>query len=208
MKLFIKYNCDDINQALKIAQETSEYADVLVIGSLLIFKEGIHAVKAFKKQFPDKRLCIDAKIANKGKETVDMLCQAGAHIVSVLAGTYHSVIQKAAQAAEDNNTMVMLDFINADSIGLSAHEAKTLGVHSILVHRESAPGEALEIASNWQEIKENTDLPIFIKGRITKEIIQEEILPLKPDGIIVGSAIIDAGDPARAAQEIKALLKD
>ncbi len=100
----------------------------------------------------------------------------------------------------------MLDFINADSLGQSASQAKNLGVDSVIMHRKSSPGEDIDVSENWQQIKGNTNLPIFIKGHITPEILKTEVLPLKPDGIIIGDAIIKSDNPEKQAAAIKELL--
>ena len=48
IKLHFTYNIADLAQAIKIAEQTAEYADIIGVGSLLLFKEGVGAIKAFK----------------------------------------------------------------------------------------------------------------------------------------------------------------
>ena len=65
MKLQISYNFTDLDQALDIARKTVDYADIIEVGPLLIYKEGINAIKQFKTNFPKKPIFANAKITDK-----------------------------------------------------------------------------------------------------------------------------------------------
>lgn len=206
MKLQISYNLPDLNQALEIAQHTAEFADIIGIGSLLLFKEGIKAVKIFKSTFPNKEIFAEAKLIEKAPDTVTMLAQAGASYISVLAGALHSTIKKSVETAKLFDAKIALDLLDAHSIGQSAHDAKTMGVDMLIINRlPHKPEEALEIESEWHSARENTNLPIFITGKIDKSNIQQ-IIDLKPQGIMVGSAITRASSPKQEAHYIHSLL--
>ena len=206
MKLQIKYNLPSLTDALKIAEQTEEYADVIEVGSLLIYQHGIKSIEMFKQKFPNKEIYADAKISNKGEDSVKMFANAGAKYISVLAGTYYRIIRDATSTAKKYNVHITLDFINSHSLGKSAMEAKTLGAHSILLHRALAPDEKIDLKNYWEQVRGNTDLPIFIKGKINQAAL-EDIIPLKPQGVVVGSEIVDASDPRKKADQFKNILK-
>lgn len=207
MKLQIRYNLADLDEALTIAQQTEEFADIIEVGSLLILQNGINAVHRFKENFPHKALAIDSRISSRGEDSAKLLCESGVNTFSALAGTYHSIIQDATKVARSYNIKVILDFINSHSLGQSAIEAKTLGADAVLFHRSFLPEENKEFFSQWQEVKANTNLPIFIKGRISKKILQE-LLPLKPHGFIIGSSITFSSNPRQEAREFHNLIKN
>ena len=100
MKLQISYDLTNLDDALKIAEKTAEFADILEVGTLLILTEGAKAVSAFKKKFPDKTIFADAKICDCADETIALFTNAGADVITVLAGTNNDIIYKAAQTAE------------------------------------------------------------------------------------------------------------
>ena len=197
----------NLDEAVTIAQETAEFADIIEIGSLLILQNGIAAVDRFKKEFPNKALSVDSRISSQGEASAKLLCDSGIHSFSVLAGAYHSIIQDTTKIANSYKVKVTLDFINSHSLGQSAIEAKTLGAQAILFHRSFLPEENNEFFSQWQEVQANTDLPIFIKGRINKKILQD-LLPLDPYGFVVGSSITNASNPRQEAEDFHTLIKN
>ncbi|MBY0353540.1 orotidine 5'-phosphate decarboxylase [Candidatus Babeliales bacterium] len=206
MKLQIKYNFTDLDKALAIARQTAQFADIVEVGTLLLFKEGVAAVTAFKKNFPDKQLYVDAKIADRSKESVELFAQAGASFISVLSNTYYYMIQEAAQTAKKYNAQIVLDFISTEMPGQAAAQAKNLGASAILLHRARTPDQSIDLEQDWASVRDNTDLPIFIKGKIDAEVLRD-IVPLNPHGVVIGSAITYAHNPAEQAERISKLLK-
>lgn len=199
MKLQVSFDTPDLEKAIKVATLIDSYTDVLEVGTLLIYHHGVKAVERFKEAFPKKIILADCKIADRGKEAVTLFAQAGAHWVTVMAGTSKEVIHAACSTADTLNVKVMLDLIDSSSIGQSALEAKNLGASALLFHRPSDEQESLTFLDKWDMAKENTNLPIFVTGKIRRENI-EEVLTIKPDGLIIGRSIVEAEDPAAQAQ--------
>ena len=207
MKLHITYNLQDLNQALKIAEQTAEYADIIGVGSLLIFKEGIKAIKTFKATFPNKEIFAEANISEKAGDAVKIIASAGASYISVFAGAFHNTIKKAVEAAKEFDVKIALDLLSSSSIGQSALDAKTLGAHMLILHRSpSIDTSTEELESEFCNVRDNTKLPIFIAGKIDISNI-EQIKALKPRGIIICNAITKADNPAKAAYTFKSLIE-
>ncbi len=199
MKLQFTYNTPDLDQALQIAKQTAEYADILGVGSLLIIKEGVRALEAFRKEFPNKQLCSEIKITEKADQAVALMAQAGAHYITVLAGTFTTTIKKAVEAAKKFDVKVALDLLDAPSIGQSAMDAKTLGADIVVLHQQiDTTLETNGINDDWLNVKDNTKVPIFITGKVNQENFGE-IIKLRPHGIMIGTAITKADNPAKAA---------
>ena len=64
MKLQISYDFTNLAQALEVAKITADIADIIEIGTSLLFADGPNALKAFRTQFPDKIIMADAKMIN------------------------------------------------------------------------------------------------------------------------------------------------
>jgi 3-hexulose-6-phosphate synthase len=205
MKLQIRYNLVDQKEALEIAQRTAQFADIIEIGALLLFHYGIEIIKKFKELAPSKPIYVDSKIAARPEDSVNLFTKAGAHYISVLAGVHNNIIQKACTAARQSEVNIVLDCIDDPQIGQSAADAKALGVSSLLIHRNIFNKEEDSIEREWDQVRGNTDLPIFIKGNISKAILPK-IISLKPKGIVVGSAITHTDNPEQEAEEIKKLM--
>ncbi len=199
MKLQISFDLTDLDRALEIAEQIHEYADILEIGTLLIYAHGTTAVERFREAFPDKVLQADTKIVDRGKESIALFANAQTDWVTVMAGTNKNVIHAACTAAHERNKKVVLDMIDSKEIGQSALEAKNLGADALLVHQPYDVEEPLEFLDKWEMIRGNTDLPIFISTRIGRDNI-EDILNVKPDGITLGRTITEAEDPREEAK--------
>jgi 3-hexulose-6-phosphate synthase len=205
MKLQISYNFTDLNQALDVARKTVNHADILEVGSLLIYKEGINAIKQFKINFPQKPIFADVKISENVQSAIGLLAQAGANIISILAGIPYNTIKKAADEAKKLGLSLALDVIDTPDASQISLDAKQLGIDIILVHQPSVETDPVEFASQIQSIQANTKIPLFITGRIDRDNIQQ-IISLKPQGIAIGSAIIKADNPYQEALYFKSLL--
>lgn len=206
MQLQISFDLTDLDKAIEIAQQVHEYTDILEIGTLLIYAHGSSAVKRFAQTFPDKTILADTNIVDHGKESAQLFAQVERSWITVMAGTPKNVIHAACTAAHKGNIKVMLDLIDSREYGQSALEAKNLGADAILVHEAYDSEQSLVFLDKWELIRGNTDLPIFITARINRDNIQD-IIRIKPDGIVLSKAIVEAEDPKTEAEFFYELIK-
>jgi 3-hexulose-6-phosphate synthase len=197
MKLQISFELTDLDRAIAIAQEIGEFADIIEIGTLLLYTYGIPAIARFRQAVPARPLLIDTKIADRGKESSTLFATAEITWLTILAGTEKNVIHAAATMAHEHGILVMLDLIDAREYSQAALEAKNLGADALLLHTPYDTQTVLPL-DRWELVRSNTELPIYIAGPITRENV-DEVLKLKPDGIIIGSAITHAANPAQEA---------
>lgn len=205
MKLQISFDIVDLEKALTIAHQIAPYIDIFEVGTLLIYQHGIHAIKKFKESLPNKVILADAKIADRGKETVSLFAHAGADWITVMAGTSKNVVHSACIAAQSFGVKIMLDLLDASSAAQSALDAKTLGAHALLFHQPSDDKESLTFLDKWDMIKGNTTLPVFVSAKIKRDIIHD-IMDIKPDGIIIGKSIIESENPVQEVQFFRELI--
>src|SRR5437762_14314785 len=99
MKLQISFDLIDLDKAIAIGSKVAEYADIIELGTILIYHHGTEAVKRFKEAFPDKVILVDTKIVDRGKEVVELFAEAGADWITVMAGTSANVIHATTTAA-------------------------------------------------------------------------------------------------------------
>jgi 3-hexulose-6-phosphate synthase len=205
MKLQISFDLIDLNKAITIGSEVAQYADIIEIGTILIYHHGISAIRRFKEAFPEKIILADTKIVDRAKEVVELFADAGAHWVTVMAGTSSQVIHAATTAAHNTNIKVMLDLIDSNTVGQSALEAKNLGADALLFHQPYSETESLVFLDKWDMIKGNTNLPIFVSAKINRNNV-DKIIALRPDTIIVGLSITEAEDAAQEAHYFAELI--
>lgn len=198
MKLQIAFDLIDLQEALSIARETQEYADIIEVGSLLIYKHGEQAIRQFKEAFPHKTILADAKIADRSQEAISIFSEAGADWITVMVGTGKNVVHTAASTAHELGKRVMLDLMDASSLGQAALDAKGLGADALLFHKPADDDAQMMFLDRWDMLKGNTQLPIFISGPITRNNIGD-IIHLAPYGIVLGKSITQAANPREEA---------
>ncbi len=206
MKLQVSFDITNLEKALEIAKKIVPFIDIFEIGSILIHKHGIEAITKFKKEFPKITLLADIKIVDRAKQEVALFSNAGVNWITVMAGSGSSVIHSACIEAKKQGLKVMLDLLDAESLGQSAMEAKNLGVDALLFHQPFDQEGQQVLLDKWDMVKGNTTLPIFVSAKINRNNISQ-ILELYPDGIIIGKSIVDADDPAKEAEFFAQLIR-
>lgn len=195
MKLQVSFDSTDLQKAIEIAHAIQKDADVLEVGSLLIYKYGDEAVKAFRLAFPQKTILADAKIIDRSQPAVTLFAQAGADWITVMAGAGPTTIHTACTVAHEQGKKIMLDLADASSLGQSALEAKSFGADALVFHKPSIEDQHILLNERWDMVQGNSSLPIFISAHVTRDSINE-IMSLNPAGIVIGSAITGAANPA------------
>lgn len=199
MKLQISFDTPRLTEALETAAQVADYADILEVGTLLLYTYGVKAIEEFKEKFPRKIIIADSKIIDRGKDAVTIFANAGADWITVMAGTSKHVIHSACTTGASLNKKIMLDLVDSSSIAQSALEAKNLGAHALLFHQPADEQDSLLFLDKWDLVKGNASVPVFISAKIKRETI-EHILALKPDGIVIGRGITASENPAQEAQ--------
>lgn len=187
MKLQIAFDLTNIEHALTLARQVHDFVDILEVGTLLVYKHGDAAVTAFRKEFPTKTILADCKIADRTKEAVSLFANAGADWITVMAGSGRNVIHMASTHAHEQGKKVMLDLLDASSLGQSALEAKSLGVDALLFHKPADDDAQLTFLDRWDMVKGNTSLPVFVSASFSPEAATE-LLAINPYGIVLSSS--------------------
>ena len=198
MKLQIAFDLVDLEKSLAIAKELQAFADVIEVGSILIYKHGVQAVEAFREAFPDKTLLADAKIVGEGRQATSLFAKANADWITVMAGTAKHIIHQATKDAHDNGKKILLDLRDARSLGQSALEAKSLGGDGLLFHVPLEESKEV-LMEEWELVQGNTSLPVFISARVARERVPE-LIELNPAGLVISSAITQATHPKQQAE--------
>ncbi|TET07063.1 hypothetical protein E3J79_00015 [Candidatus Dependentiae bacterium] len=199
MKLQVSFDVTDLKQALHVASQIIDYVDIFELGTLLIYKYGVEAIRQFKEAFPQTTILVDSKIVDRGKDAATIFAQANADWITVMAGTSKEVIHSVSSTAHSFSKKVMLDLLDSNSVGQSALEAKSLGLDALLFHQPYDAAESLVFLDQWEMVKGNSALPVFVSAKINRENIHD-VLKIKPDGIIIGRSIVNAENPHEEAE--------
>lgn len=134
MKLQIAIDLADSSTVLDIVDKIYDVIDIVEIGTPMIIKEGMSAVKKVKEKYAQLTVLADTKIVDGGSLECADACEAGADIVTVLAVADRETIKDVAQTAHRYGKKAMADLISVEDIAGRAKELKELGVDYIAVH--------------------------------------------------------------------------
>ncbi len=124
-----------IEDAMPVA-ETAVRAGVdwLEAGTPLILGEGLHAVRALRKAFPEHPIVADLKTMDAGYLEAEMMFKAGATHVVVMGVAHPATIANAVRAGRDYGGKVMGDIMVHPDKPACARMMQDLGVDYIIVH--------------------------------------------------------------------------
>ncbi len=200
MKLQIAFDALDLDQCLTIAKSVEMYADSFEIRSSLLLKYGMLCIEQFKINFPDKELFVETQIISQPQDVVPMCIKAGADCVSVMAGTTHQIIHGVTTLANQKKKLVTVDLLDANSIGQAAMDAQRLGANALLYHNIYDNHDEAQFAmEEWDDLRGNTNLPIYITSNIDRNNIHF-IISLRPDVISIGKTITQSANPLEEAE--------
>ena len=123
---------EDALRTAAIAVEAG--ADWIEVGTPLVLAEGLHAVRALRKEFPEHPLVIDLKTMDGGYLEAEMMGNAGADAVIVMGRAHDATIERVCQAGADFGMLVMGDDLGAENRVAEAARLEGLGVGMVIHH--------------------------------------------------------------------------
>jgi 3-hexulose-6-phosphate synthase len=193
-----------LRDSLSILDLVADQIDIIEIGTPLLYREGIGAVAAIHGQFPNLTLLADLKIVDAGQVEASIAFEAGCDYVTVLGIASDATVAGALRAAKEHGSMIMVDMLQVPDQLKRARELITLGCQLLCVHTAydlhtmgDTPFAALSELRNALP-----QVALAVAGGIGPHNLSH-VLPLRPEIVIVGSAITQAADPRQVAIAIR-----
>src|SRR5438067_7158845 len=134
-KVQVSLDVTSIDEALELAHQAMEAGvDWLEAGTPLILAEGLHGVRALRREFPEAPIVADLKTMDGGYLEAEMMARAGASMVVVMGRAHPATIKATVRAARDYGITVMGDILAAPDKVACARRLEELGVDYIIVH--------------------------------------------------------------------------
>ena len=206
VKLQLAMDTLDGNEALRLADCTAPFVDILEAGTPLIKSVGISIVRKLKSAHPNKIVLADLKSSDVGAYEADMAFTAGADIVTTQGITTYATICEVQREADKWKRRAEVDMTGVKDPVERAKEVRAAGVSLVLYHRSI--DEELTEGALWDERAVSTvremcalGLDVAIAGGINYDI-----LPLLRGvpiyGIVIGRGITAQPDPSLTAEKI------
>ncbi len=212
MRLQLAIDTQTLSEAEALVAEVRDLVDVVEVGTPLVIREGVGAVRRLREAFPELTLLADLKIADGGHLEATLGFEAGARIVTVLAAAADETIRETLRAAREHGGEVMVDLMGVPDLEQRAAEVDRLGVRWVCLHtavdvqRGDADAErrAVEGLRRLKDVLAAAGTAVA--GGITPATAAS-VAVLGPDILVVGSAIARAKDPRAAAVAVRRALE-
>lgn len=137
MKPIVQISLDviEIDEAMSTARMARRAGvDWLEAGTPFILAEGLHGVKALRKEFPGVPIVADLKTMDGGYLEAEMMAKAGATHVVVMARAHEETIKCVVKAGRDFGVKVMGDNMVCEDMVAGAKWLEDLGCDYIVHH--------------------------------------------------------------------------
>jgi 3-hexulose-6-phosphate synthase len=212
----VSLDLTDIDEAMEMAHTAMRAGvDWLEAGTPFILAEGLHGVKALRKEFPSTPIVADLKTMDGGYLEAEMMAKAGATHVVVMARSHPETIKCVVQAGKDFGAVVMGDNLGCPDMVQGARELEELGCDIVIHHigyderrgiaarGESAPNPLDQL----REVVDAISVPVQAVGGLTLEQAiktPEYGAPL----VVIGAPLaIDADSFSRGAGNVEEVLR-
>lgn len=203
MELQVALDCE-LDVAVSLMMRLQGAVDRAEIGTPLLLREGLHAVRRLREAVPGLPLTADAKIMDAGEMEADICAASGCDIVTALAVASDETLAGAARACHRHGARLMVDMIAAPEPVARAERLWALGADIVCVHTgfdvqgldEGPLGVLAQMRNAFP------DRAIAVAGGLGGATLGP-VLPLRPQIVIVGGAILNASDPLAVATDLK-----
>lgn len=206
-RLQIALDTHDLASALAPLQAASAAIDVIECGTVLILTEGLRAVREIRALFPAKPILADIRIAEAGKILSTLAFEAGASLVSVVAGASMTTVKQVCQVANDHGGEVQVELADEWYDPARAQQWRDAGVQHVIVKRSRDREASGDLSWGPSDIARVDELAamgftVTVTGGVTPSDLP--VFAGHPVGIVIaGRSIVAADDPLAAAQAMQ-----
>ena len=151
--------------------------DWLEAGTPLILAEGLHGVRALRREFPDVPIVADLKTMDGGYLEAEMMARAGATHVVVMARAHPETIKVVVKAGHDYGIKVMGDNLGCPDMIAGAKQLEDLGCDFVIHHigydeRRGIAASGQRMPSPLDQLREVVNavrVPVQAVGGLTVE---------------------------------------
>lgn len=214
MKPLVQISLDltTIDEAIQVAHAAIRAgADWLEIGTPLILAEGLHGVRALRKEFPDVPIVVDLKTMDGAGLEAEMMFKAGANMTVVMGQAHDASIIEQVKMAERYGGKVMCDLMLCPDKPARARRAEELGVDYIIVHTgfdERNMIKGLSPLNDLEPVLDAVNIPVQVVGGLTVEQAIETI-EKGAQIVVFGAPLIISGSEFKPADpNLENILQD
>lgn len=181
----------DLSSALDVAKHVASYVDVIEVGTILAFAEGMSGVKTLKACHPEHILVCDLKTTDGGAILAKMAFSAGADWLTVSAAAHIATIAACKKIADEYDGEIQIELYGRWTLD-DAKAWRKLGITQAIYHR-SRDAELAGVGWCEDDLTKMRQLSeLGIELSITGGIVPEDIhlfAGIKTKTFIAGRAL-------------------
>jgi 3-hexulose-6-phosphate synthase/6-phospho-3-hexuloisomerase len=200
-----------IKDALPMAEHAVQAGiDWLEAGTPLILGEGLHAVKALRKRFPDYPIVADLKTMDGAGLEAQMMLEAGATHVVVMSQAHWASVKEMVKMAKNYKGQVMADVLNAPDKVEAAKRMQDLGVDWIIVHTgfdERRYVQGVSPLDDIEQILKAVTIPVQAVGGLSiPQAVQS--VELGASSLVIGAPLAIDANSFAIGKDYENILRD
>lgn len=202
-KPFIQIALDQtqFDKAQVVANNVHSFVDIIEVGTILAFAEGMNAVSVLRKAHPSHIIVCDMKITDGGAILSRMAFEAGADWLTVSAAAHIATIAACKKVADEFGREIQIEIYGNWTFD-DAKKWVDLGIRQAIYHR-SRDAELAGVGWTHDDIEKMHQLSALgLELSITGGIVPEDIKlfsGIKAKAFIAGRAL--AGEQGKQAAE-------
>jgi len=164
----------DLKSAIEVANNVESYVDIIEVGTILAFAEGMTAVKTLRKNHPNHILVCDLKTTDGGAILAKMVFESGANWLTVSAAAHIATVAACKKVADEFKGEIQIEIYGNWTME-DAKAWRKLGIEQAIYHRSrdaelAGVGWTEEDLNKMQALSE-LGLALSITGGIVAEDI-------------------------------------
>ncbi|MCZ2721035.1 3-keto-L-gulonate-6-phosphate decarboxylase UlaD [Marinomonas sp. 15G1-11] len=189
--LQIALDATNIQKAMDSVENIASFVDVIEVGTILAFAEGVGSVSLLRAKYPQHIIVCDMKITDASAILTKMALEAGANWVTVSAAAHIETIRSAYKVAQSYNGEVQIELYGHWTLE-DAKSWVNMGITQAIYHR-SRDAELAGVTwtdEDLTKMKALSDLGIELS--ITGGIVPEDLSlfqNIKVKAFIAGRAL-------------------
>jgi 3-hexulose-6-phosphate synthase len=200
----------DIDRALKVAEAAVRAgADWLEVGTPFLTFNGVPAIGALARAFPEKPVLGDFKMMDGVRKYVLATAQQGGRIATICGVASDASIRTAVQAGRDTGVRVLCDLYAAIDGPRRAREVEAMGVDAAYVHfgaDQRAEDPDLDPCQFLDEIVGKMRIPLGVASWSTEDGLNGA--RRGADIFVIGAPLIHEEDPTDVLRDYVLRVKD
>ena len=200
-----------IAEALELARGARRAGvDWLEAGTPLILGEGLHAVKALRREFPGVPIVADLKTMDGAGLEAEMMLGAGATHVVVMSRAHWASVKEMVKVAHATGGFVMADVLGAEDKAKDARAMQDLGADWIILHTGFDERRYLRGVSPLDDLDRvvaAVDRPVQAVGGLSIEQALETVRR-GARSVVIGAPLAIKADRFTSGDEFEAVLRD